>query len=479
MFSPRSKILLIASYISLTGLLYGLDTGSIGVISQMEQFSASIGDLSSMQQGVYVACILLSSSISSLASGDISDRISRKYGIFIGGILFLIGTVVSAVSPNFASLIIARLITGLGMGQTISMATVYLVEIATADIRGVTACLLQLFVVTGVMTGYFIAYGTHSLSGSLAWRTPFIVQAAMAAIFCAGVLFIPFSPRWLVQAGRSDDAKRVLLQLRIPPAVDVELEEIQKSLQTGDQNAVSSWREIVHRKYISRTALGVFLMSFQQLTGIDVVLYYAPIMFQQAGFTSEKASFLSSGVSGIVMLVCTIPAQIWIDRWGRRRPLILGGLICSFSFIVIGSLYAKYGETTGGSARMTSKAAQWVVIVLIYTFIANFSWSWAVVGKIYASEIIPTRLRAKVCAVELLANWIVNFIVTLTAPLFLRSSPSGPYFLYGFSTVVAVVVCYLMPETKGKSLEHIETMFDRKSDERSHAELQDRQEARS
>lgn len=243
--------------------------GSIGVISQMEQFSASIGDLSSMQQGVYVACILLSSSISSLASGDISDRISRKYGIFIGGILFLIGTVVSAVSPNFASLIIARLITGLGMGQTISMATVYLVEIATADIRGVTACLLQLFVVTGVMTGYFIAYGTHSLSGSLAWRTPFIVQAAMAAIFCAGVLFIPFSPRWLVQAGRSDDAKRVLLQLRIPPAVDVELEEIQKSLQTGDQNAVSSWREIVHRKYISRTALGVFLMSFQQLTGVS------------------------------------------------------------------------------------------------------------------------------------------------------------------------------------------------------------------
>ncbi|CEL02890.1 Putative Sugar transporter [Aspergillus calidoustus] len=162
------------------------------------------------------------------------------------------------------------------------------------------------------------------------------------------------------------------------------------------------------------------------------------------------------------MLVCTIPAQIWVDQWGRRKPLIYGGALMAVCFLIIGSLYARYGHTTSDEVRLDSDSAQWVVIVLIYIFVANFSWSWAVVGKIYASEIIPTRLRAKVCAVELVANWVVNFIVTFTAPLFLQSSSSGPYFLYGFSTVVAVVVCVLMPETKGHSLEYIERLFENK-----------------
>ncbi|KAH8423415.1 sugar porter family MFS transporter [Aspergillus melleus] len=459
MFSPKQKLFLIASHVSLSGLCYGLDTGSIGVITQMEQFSDYIGHLTSMQQGIYVSSILLSSSVSSLASGHISDRISRKWGIFIGSILYLIGTVISAASPNFAALIVARLITGMGMGQAISVATVYLVEIATADIRGVTACLLQLNVVIGIMTGYFIAYGSHDLAGSMSWRVPFIVQAAVAAVLTLGLLLVPFSPRWLVQAGRNEDAKRVLGKLRAPSAIDSELAEIQQSLQSDRHRALATWSEIFGRKYVGRTALGIFLMSFQQLTGIDVVLYYAPILFRQAGFTSERASFLSSGVTGIVMLVCTIPAQIWIDRWGRRMPLVIGGLIMSICFIVTGSLYARYGQVADDAVSLSSKAAQWVVIVLIYIFVANFSWSWAVVGKIYASEIIPTRLRAKVCALELVANWVMNFVVTLTAPLFLRSSPSGPYFLYGFSTIVAVVVCFLMPETKGRSLENIEHLF--------------------
>lgn len=240
----------------------------------MDQFAASIGHLSSMQQGIYVSCILLSSSVSSLASGHISDRISRKYGLLIGSILSLIGTVISASSPNFAALIVGRLITGMGMGQAISVATVYLVEIATADIRGVTACLLQLFVVVGIMTGYFIAYGSHQLSGSMAWRLPFIVQAVMAAVLSLGLLLLPFSPRWLVQAGRSDDARRVLTKLRTEAAVDSELREIQQSLQSDRHKSVASWGEIFGRKYISRTSLGIFLMSFQQLTGASSFFFW-------------------------------------------------------------------------------------------------------------------------------------------------------------------------------------------------------------
>ncbi|OJJ03342.1 hypothetical protein ASPVEDRAFT_194904 [Aspergillus versicolor CBS 583.65] len=460
MGSPNGRIFLIAAHISLTGLLYGLDTGSIGVVTQMTQFSDSIGHLSSTQQGIYVATILLASSVSSLSSGHVSDRISRKYGILLGGILSLIGAVVSACSPNFASLIVARLITGFGVGQAISVTTVYLVEVAPVAIRGVAACFLQTYVVLGIMAGYFISFGSSNIHGSFSWRVPFIIQACIAAILCGGMAFVPFSPRWLAQVGRSDDAKQVLCKLRPSSAVQAELEEIQESLDPEKQHQTASIKEIFNRKYRGRTALGIFLMSFQQLTGIDVVLYYAPILFQQAGFTSQRASFLSSGVSGIVMLICTIPAQIWVDRWGRRKPLIYGGAAMAICFIIIGSLYARYGRVQSNEVTLGSSSAQWVVIVLIYVFVANFSWSWAVVGKIYASEIIPTRLRAKVCAVELVANWVVNFLVTFTAPLFLRASPSGPYYLYGFSTVLAVIVCILMPETKGQSLEHIERLFE-------------------
>ncbi|KAL4888254.1 sugar transporter [Aspergillus ambiguus] len=468
MLSPTQNVFLIAGHVSLAGLLYGLDTGSIGPITQMRQFDTTIGRLSSTQQGIYVSCILLSSSVSSLASGHVSDRISRKYGILLGGVISLIGTVISAASPNFASLIVARLITGVGMGQAISVVTVYLVEIAPADIRGVAACSLQFAVVFGIMAGYFIAFGTQNLPGSMAWRVLFIIQAAIAAIFALGMAFMPFSPRWLVQVGRPGEAQRVLHKLRTASAATSELVEIQQSLLSGRQEKAASFAEIFQRKYIGRTALGIFLMSFQQLTGIDVVLYYAPMLFKQAGFTSQKSAFLSSGVTGIVMLVCTIPAQIWVDRWGRRMPLIIGGSAMAGCFIVIGSLYARFGHATAETVVLTSTAAQWTIIVLIYIFVANFSWSWAVVGKIYASEIIPTRLRAKVCAVELLGNWIVNFVVTFTAPLFLLSSPSGPYFLYGFSTLVAVAVCVLMPETKGRSLESIERLFEK--DERQPAD---------
>jgi MFS family permease len=294
--SPTAKVLLIAGHVSLTGLLYGLDTGmppatfpvltertlsqsiakqfpvrvgSIGVITQMAQFDDSIGHLSSMQQGIYVASILLSSSVSSLTSGHVSDRISRRHGILIGGVISLLGTVISACSPNFASLVVARLVTGVGMGQAISVTTVYLVEIAPVAIRGVAACFLQTYVVFGIMAGYFIAFGSSNIVGSSwSWRMPFIIQAVVSVVLSLGMGFVPFSPRWLAQTGRSNDAKKVLFKLRPVATVEAEFDEIRQSLDPERQQQTASIKEIFNRKYRSRTVLGIALMSFQQLTGV-------------------------------------------------------------------------------------------------------------------------------------------------------------------------------------------------------------------
>ncbi|EGN96092.1 hypothetical protein SERLA73DRAFT_185629 [Serpula lacrymans var. lacrymans S7.3] len=459
--SATLKIFLIAIHTSLAGLLYGLDTGSIGPVTQMVQFSNSVGHLTSTIQGVYVASILLSAALSSLCSGYVADRISRKYGILTGSLLVIIGTVISSSARNFTALICARLITGIGQGQSISVVTVYLCEIAPQNIRGALACMIQLLITIGIAVGYFVAYASANIHNSLAWRVPFIAQACMATILASGMAFMPFSPRWLVQHGRIDDARKVLQKMRDSDSVESELQSIQNSLEQSENEKRASYSEMFQKRYIKRTLLGIFLMSFQQLTGIDVILYYAPILFTQAGFTSQRAAFLASGVSGIINLVFTIPAQIWVDKWGRKFPLIAGGLGMVACFMGVGALYASHGGKVDGDVYLEGKGPQWAVIILIYLFVANFSWSWAVVGKIYACEIIPTRLRAKACAVQQLSNWLVNFAVALTAPLFLRASPSGPYFFFGSTTLFTVTICWLfMPETSGKSLEEIEGLFE-------------------
>ncbi|KAF9242668.1 general substrate transporter [Melanogaster broomeanus] len=464
------KIYLIALHTSLAGLLWGLDTGSIGPLTQMSQFSDSIGRLSSGQLGIYVACILLSASISSFCSGYLADIMSRKYAILTGGLIVAIGTVISASANNFPALICARLITGIGQGQSISVVTIYLCEIAPQEIRGTIATVLQLLITVGIAAGYFIAYGTSRLNTSLAWRIPFIIEACMAVLLAVGMVFMPYSPRWLVQRGRYEEARAVLQSLRQTENVDEELNSVRGTLE-DESTKQASFSDVFSKRYIRRSLLGIFLMGFEMLCGIDAVLYYAPILFTQAGFSSQRASFLASGVSGIINLVFTIPAQIWVDKWGRKFPLIGGGIAMASCYLAIGCLYVAHGGKEDGEVYLSNKASQWAVIILIYMFVANFAWSWAVVIKLYACEIMPTRLRAKACALQQLANWAINFTVALTAPLFLRASPSGPYFLFSAATFfVTLVCCFFMPETKGKSLEEIEVLFEMKTRDLEHVQ---------
>ena len=234
----------------------------------MNQFTSSIGHLSSGVLGIYVACILLSAAMSSLCSGYIADLLSRKYGILTGGIIVLIGTIISASAKKISTLVCARLITGIGQGQSISVVTIYLCEISPHEIRGTVATMLQSPIVTGIATGYFVAYGSSKMDSSVAWRTPFIVEASMAVILISGMAFMPYSPRWLVQTGRIDEARTVLQRLRgNSELMEEELRLIQGSIEEQSKEH-ASFREIFQKRYIRRSVLGVFLMSFQMLCGV-------------------------------------------------------------------------------------------------------------------------------------------------------------------------------------------------------------------
>jgi MFS family permease len=212
-------------------------------------------------------------------------------------------------------------------------------------------------------------------------------------------------------------------------------------------------------------------MGFQQLTGvyppyskltqIDVILYFAPIVFSQAGFPSRQGSFLASGISGIINFIFTIPAQLYVDKVGRRKPLLAGSLIISIALLTLGSLYAKYGQPLpNGTTGLISGPPKYIAIISIYVIVAAFASTWAIVGKLYTAEIIPNRYRARACAIQQWVNWTTNFIVALTAPYFLSKSASGPYFMYGgFTFLTVIVLAKWMPETKGLGLERIAEIF--------------------
>ena len=287
----------------------------------MVQFSDLIGHISSSQLGIYVACILLSASISSLCSGHVADVISRKYGILTGGLLVAVGTIISASANSFPVLICARLITSVGQGQSISVVNIYLCEIAPQNIRGTVATVLQLLITIGIAAGYFIAYWSSRLDSSLAWRIPFIVEACVAATLSIGMAFMPFSPRWLVQHGQFGQAHNVLSKLRqTTEHADKELQSIRRSLEEeGTQNA--SFSEVFSKRYIKRSLFGIFLMGSQQLSGVCVCCIHCLLCRRCVG-TGRCCAVLCSHPlypSRLLVATCGIPC-LW--DIGNYKPSV-------------------------------------------------------------------------------------------------------------------------------------------------------------
>ncbi|KDQ14511.1 hypothetical protein BOTBODRAFT_145628 [Botryobasidium botryosum FD-172 SS1] len=451
----KRNIHAIAAFCSLGGLLFGLDTGSIGSLTVMPQFLSIFSNVeNSAIHGTLVATILISASISSSAAGWLSDRFSRKRTAMCGGFLFALGAAIEAGSVHLAMLIVGRLVVGVGEGFFMSALGVYLVEISPPDVRGRVVCMLQLFVTLGIAIGYFVCYGSVDIDLSIAWRLPFMLQSVVALGLAIGMPFLPYSPRWLFQQGRNEEALKVLESFNMSSSSEKEKEELRakfgaEGVREKQASIAESFRDPKARW---RTILAIFLFGMQQLSGIDGVLFYAPLLFTQAGLASRQASFLASGISGILNVVCTIPTQLWLmDRWGRRPSAIIGGLVMAGSMIGIGTLYAT-GASTG--------KAKWVIVALIYIFVAAFATTWAVVLRLFCTEIQPSRTRATASSLAVSANWIVNLGVALSTPSFLARSPSGPYFLFGGCLLVTSIVCVIwMPETLGKSLQEIDEVY--------------------
>ncbi|KAF9886651.1 hypothetical protein FE257_011291 [Aspergillus nanangensis] len=460
LFQKPPRYVFASMLCSAGGLLFGMDTGIIGPVTVMKGFTEQFGNQSATVHGLLVSSILIPAAISSFFAGFLADKLGRPKGISIGALIFGIGAALEAAAVHIGMFVVGRIVEGVGEG-------LYLAKIHS-----------------GLMIGFFTCYGTARLESSFSWRTPFLILACLAVTFsAAALLWLVPSPRWLTIHGRHKEAAEIWEFLGVSPA-EREKVEIEQDRGTALENQVS--REVIHIPSVdqmpsgsrkdqakavkdklldifskdvrSRTGLAVFLMGMQQLSGIDGVLYYAPMLFEQAGLASSDSSFFASGVSAIVIFVVTIPALIWADRWGRRHSIIYGGIGISIVMFIMGALYA------GNAVHASSGAGRWVVIVSIYIFAVIFSLSWAVGIKIYAAEIQPQRTRASATSLAHGSNWLTNFLVALTTPILLSKSSFGAYFLFAGCTLITSLVCAVfMPETKGKSLDEIEEAFKSKS----------------
>ncbi|KAJ7131666.1 general substrate transporter [Mycena crocata] len=440
-------------FTALGGFLWGFDTGSIGPIIVMSQFEAQFGAISATVQGLLVSCIIATAALSSVGSGALSDRISRTYTIAVGAFVYSVGCAIACSATALPQLFIGRCIAGLGEGLFISSITVYVMEISPASKRGRTMTTVQLFNTVGVAAGYFTCFGTVRHAGSFSWRFPLGLQAVVAMVLAIGTPFFPHSPQWLLSVSRPTDAEAATLTLGL------QLTEIRKEAASGPakeavkQTLIQQAKELWAKDIRFRTCFGLFLMSMQQASGIDAVLYYAPVLFQQAGLSTTSASFLASGVSGIVMVVLTAGSQFFQDKWARRTQMIGGGSVIAGCMLLMGTLYASDAAQTQAGKR--------TLIALIYIFIAAFVSSWAIVIRVIASEMQPKRTRAPATSLAQCFSWAVNWIIAFSTPLFLTRSTSGPYFMFGGCALLTVLVCLVFqPETKGLSLDALDQGFE-------------------
>ncbi|KAM0754822.1 general substrate transporter [Meredithblackwellia eburnea MCA 4105] len=447
--SPTLRVWAIGIFVSISGALFGGDTGSIGSITEMPQFTRHFGQLSEVMRGFVVAVILVPSALTGLLAGSVSDRISRKKTISLGCAIFAIGSALSAGAPNLATLIVGRSIAGSGEGFFLSASTVYLCEISPKHSRGKLICTYQIFITTAIALGFFVVYGTINIASSYSWRLPFILSTITAATVAVGAPFLPYSPRWLMMHGRKPEAELVL-NLVTGPEDEEERKELLSVPHVQGQKV--AWVDIFAKGVRGRTLLGAFLNVFQQLSGIDFVLFYAPLIFSQAGLDPSTSSFIASGVTGILLAVMSALGSFYVDKIGRRPLIIYGGMSVATCHLCIGSLYASGGAYT--------KVGKWAVIVLIELFAITFAGSWALCTRLYSSEIQPSRTRSAASSFGQGANQLVNTVVALTSPAFLAKSSYGPYYLYGGLMAFGTAIAFLyMPETIGKTLESIEETF--------------------
>ncbi|KAJ2809531.1 hypothetical protein H4R20_000033 [Coemansia guatemalensis] len=465
----NAQAYLVGGISALGGLLFGYDTGVMSSILEMDYWKEYFHHPGSVGVGVIVSLLTAGCFVGSLCAGWLADRYSRKITIMVACVVFTLGASIQCGSRNRAMLICGRFIAGLGVGVLSMTVPVFQSEIAPPEIRGRLVSLQQWAITWGLLIAFWIDYGCHFIKSDASWRIPIGIQIVPAAILFFSMIFMPFSPRWLIDHDRVDEAHKVLARLRASgnmdaPEVLEELEEIKEAVRIDRETAVRSYAELLRVPIRRRVVLGVVIQALQQLTGINVIMYYAASIFKQSGLTGDNSSLLAQGINGVVNMLATIPAILWVDRWGRRKTLMFGALGCGVTYFIqavaTGATQNKTYNDDGEVDLNMPTGPSYLVIVMMYLFVVSFAMSWGPIGWIYPSEIFPMRIRSKANSITTASNWLFNFVIGLVAPILIKRITWGLDLIFAiimFATVF--IIFFFYPETKGRSLEDMEVIF--------------------
>ncbi|KAI8342692.1 general substrate transporter [Chlamydoabsidia padenii] len=429
--------------------------------------------LSPLEQGTITGLLLAGCFVGSLFAAPLSEKFSRKRSIFLYAIVFIIGAAVQTGTNGYASMVCGRAVAGLGIGGLSMIVPLYISELAPADIRGRLIAFQQFTITVGIMLAFWVGAGTQMhFDNEAAYRIPLGIQIVPALVLVFGVLFLPYSPRWLASKGRYEECLEVLAYLRsqgdkTDPRAVSEFEEIKQEIELEKAVAITSYVGLLKGTVRRRLILGVIVQIFQQFTGINSIMYYAPTIFQQAGIDGTSAALIASGVNGVLNVFATVPAMLFVDRLGRRKIMIIGALTMGTAMLLCGIVMGATGKVSYDAAKQSNvvymgdnKSASYFCIVMIYVFVAGFAASWGPVGWIYPAEIYPMAVRAKGTSITTAANWLFNFVISEICPVMLASITWGTYVFFGCCCFfMSICVFIFFPETKGRTLEEMDHVF--------------------
>jgi len=437
----KSYVIFISCVGALGGILFGFDTA---VISGTINFIQPYFGLSEAGLGWTVSSLLFGCIVGVVIAGKIADKHGRKKVLMLAALMFFISAFGSAFAQSLAFFLISRILGGLAVGVASILSPMYIAELAPAKFRGTLVSLYQLAIVIGILVAFFSNYLLID-TGENNWRWMLLVMAAPAILLFFSLFLVPESPRWLVSRGKTSEALRVLIKISGEDFAPLELSEIERTLNNHEE---SSFTDLLAPKIRPLLFIGIILAVFQQITGINTIMYYAPKIFANVGQSNDSALMQTILIGG-TNLVFTLVAMVLIDRFGRKLLIQIGSI--GMMLMLTGLSVLFFTNHTSGILVMT----------FILGYIAFFAASLGPTLWVVVAELFPNRLRSKGMSVAIVSLWMACTIVTIVFPIMLEKLNGGVTFLI-FALICLTNLLYVLkyvPETKGKTLEELERKF--------------------